>query len=133
VLTGANRHDMKMLESLLDGCVIERPEQAPEEGYNLCGDRGYDYAKCREAAEARGYTVHIPTKASEATPLPPPGDPDRHPARRYVVEVCHSWFNRFRRVLVRWEKRASLYLGFVQLAATLIIYRKLRKLRALSG
>jgi hypothetical protein len=36
-------------------------------------------------------------------------------------------------VLVRWEKRASLYLGFVQLAATLIIYRKLRKLRALSG
>lgn len=124
---------MKMLETLLDGCVIARPEQAPEEGYNLCGDRGYDYSKCREAAEGRGYTVHIPTKASEAKPLPPPGDPDRHPPRRYVVEVCHSWFNRFRRVLVRWEKRASLYLGFVQLAATLIIYRKLRKLRALSG
>lgn len=133
MLTGANRHDMKMLEPLLDGCVIARPEQAPEEGYNLCGDRGYDYAKCREVAQARGYTVHIPTKASEATPLPPPGDPDRHPPRRYVVEVCHSWFNRFRRVLVRWEKRARLYLGFVQLAATLIIYRKLRRLRALSG
>jgi transposase len=131
VLSGANRHDMKMLDTLLDGCVIARPEDDREE--NLCLDRGYDYAKCREAAQARGYTAHIPPKASEATPLPPPGDPERHPPRRYVVEVCHSWFNRFRRVLVRWEKRASLYQGFVQLAASLIIYRKLRKLRALSG
>lgn len=131
MLSGANRHDMKMLESLLDGCVVARPEDGSEE--NLCLDRGYDYAKCREAAETRGYTAHIPPKASEATPLPPPGDPDRHPPRRYVVEVCHSWFNRFRRVLVRWEKRADLYLGFVQLAASLIVYRKLRRLRALSG
>jgi putative transposase len=133
VLTGANRHDMKMLETLLDGCVVQRPADAPEEGFNLCLDRGYAYAQCRDAAEARGYTAHIPPKVSEATPLPPPGDPERHPARRYVVEVCHSWFNRFRRVFVRWEKRASLYLGFVQLAASLIIYRKLRKLRGLSG
>lgn len=133
VLTGANRHDMKMLESLLDGHVLARPEEPPEEGFHLCLDRGYAYKTCREAAEERGYTAHIPPKVSEATPLPPPGDPERHPARRWVVEVCHSWFNRFRRVLIRWEKRASLYLGFVQLAATLIVYRKLRRLLALSG
>jgi putative transposase len=133
VLSGANRHDMKMLDALLDGCVIARPEDPPEEGSHLCLDRGYAYRSCREAAEAQGYTPHIPPKVSEATPLPPPGDPERHPARRWVVEVCHSWFNRFRRVLIRWEKRAKLYLGFVQLAASLIIYRKLRQLRKLSG
>jgi putative transposase len=133
VLTGAHRHDMKMLETLLDGCVIKRPEEPPEKGYHLCLDRGYAYTQCREIAEAHGYTVHIPPPVSDATPLPPPGDPQRHPARRWVVEVCHSWFNRFRRVLIRWEKRAAHYLGFVQLAASLIIYRKLRRLRALSG
>lgn len=133
VLTGANRHDMKMLESLLDGHVVARPEEAPKEGFHLCLDRGYAYKACREAAEERGYTAHIPPKVSEATPLPPPGDPERHPARRWVVEVCHSWFNRFRRVLIRWDKRADLYLGFVQLAATLIVYRKLRRLLAFSG
>jgi len=38
-----------------------------------------------------------------------------------VVEVCHSWFNRFRRLLVRWEKRSANYLAFIQLAAILII------------
>jgi putative transposase len=133
VLTGAHRHDMKRLDALLDGCVIARPEEPPKEGFHLCLDRGYAYQECRQTAETRGYTVHIPPPVSEATPLPPPGDPGRHPARRWVVEVCHSWFNRFRRVLIRWEKRAKLYLGFVQLAASLIIYRKLRRLRALSG
>jgi putative transposase len=131
VLTGANRHDMKMLDSVLDGCVVTQPEIEAER--NLCLDRGYDYPKCRAAVSARGYTAHIPPRASNATPLPAPGDPERHPPRRWVVEVSHAWFNRFRRVLIRWEKRANLYLGFVQLAASLIVYRKLRRLQRLSG
>jgi transposase len=130
VLSGANRNDMKKLGELLDATVVE---PAPTEPPQLALDRGYDYDDCRAAAAARGYTPHIPPKASEATPLPPPGHPDRHPPRRWVVEVGHSWFNRFRRLLTRWEKRAETYLGFVQLAACLIIYRKVRHARPLSG
>jgi len=133
VLSGANRHDMKQLADLLDAVLIPQPPAAPGEGRHLCLDRGYDYDQCREAATARGYTPHIPPKASAARPLPPPGDPARHPPRRWVVEVGHSWFNRFRRLLVRWEKQAAHYLAFVQLAAILIIYRKLRHARPLSG
>lgn len=49
------------------------------------------------------------------------------------MEVAHSWFNRFRRLLSRWEKQADTYLGFGQLAAGLSIYRKLRHARSLSG
>jgi putative transposase len=137
VLSGANRTDMKKLGDLLDAIVVEVPpgeviagEGAPRE---LCLDRGYDYAACREAAASRGYTPHIPPKRRAAQPLPPPGDPDRHPPRRWVVEVCHRWFNRFRRLLVRWEKKAANSLAFVQLAAILIVYRKLRHARSLSG
>jgi len=130
VLSGANRHDMKKLADLLDATVIE---PAPSEPPQLALDRGYDYQRCRDEAVARGYTPHIPPKASAQAPLPPPGHPDRHPPRRWVVEVGHSWFNRFRRLLIRWEKRAETYLGFVQLAACLIIYRKVRHVRTLSG
>jgi transposase len=137
VLSGANRTDMKKLGDLLDAIVVEaRPGEAAGGAVttrDLCLDRGYDYAACREAAASRGYTPHIPPKRSEERPLPPPGDPQRHPPRRWVVEVAHSWFNRFRRLLVRWEKKAANYLAFVQLAATLIIYRKLRHARTLSG
>lgn len=131
VLSGANRTDMKKLAALLDATVYEAPMQPSER--HLCLDRGYDYAACRETAAARGYLAHIPAQASAAQPLPPPGHPDRHPPRRWVVEVAHSWFNRFRRLLIRWEKRAATYLAFVQLAACLIIYRKLRQVRSLSG
>jgi putative transposase len=129
-LSGANRTDMKKLEELLDARLIEAPAAGERQ---LCLDRGYDYAACRETAVARGYTPHIPPKASAAQPLPPPGDPARHPPRRWVVEVSHSWFNRFRRLLIRWDKKAKHYLAFAQLAACLIIYRKVRHARPLSG
>jgi hypothetical protein len=30
-----------------------------------------------------------------------------------VVERSHSWLNRFRRILVRWDKNPKNYLGFL--------------------
>jgi putative transposase len=134
VISGANRTDMKKLGDLLDARLLPCPPPPdpadPAAGPQLALDRGYDYPTCRETAVGHGYTAHIPRKASAAQPLPPPGHPDRHPPRRWVVEAAHSWFNRFRRLLVRWEKKGANYLGFVHLAALLIVYRKLRHARA---
>ena len=121
VLSGANRHDMKKLAQLLDAVVVEKPDPKQLEQH-LCLDRGYDYSSCRQEAETRGYIPHIPKKDA---PIPAPTDSFRHPPRRWVVEVGHSWFNRFRRLLIRWEKQPERYLGFIQLAACLILYRKL--------
>ncbi|XGW00540.1 MAG: IS5 family transposase [Leptolyngbya sp. BL-A-14] len=121
VLSGANRHDMKKLANLLDAKVLAAP--TPETSkQHLCLDRGYDYEECRQAAQQRGYIPHIPDKEA---PLPAPTDPHRHPPRRWVVEVGHAWFNRFRGVLIRWAKSSQSYLGFVQIAACLIVGRKL--------
>lgn len=109
---------MRKLGGLLDALVLEPPALVDAQGQpsppNLCLDRGYDYDACREVAAAHGPLSHIPPKASAAQPLPPPGDPTHHPPRRWVVEVGHAWFNRFRRLLIRWEKKAVNYLGFVQ-------------------
>ena len=121
---------MKKLADLLDATVVEPAPTGPP---RLVLDRGDHCASCRDEAAARGYTPHIPPKVSADRPLPPPASPDRHPPRRWVVEVGHRWFNRFRRLLTRTEKRAGHYLGFVQLAAVLIVYRKLRHARSLSG
>jgi hypothetical protein len=63
--TGANRHDMKRLAALLDGTVVEPAPTVPP---HLALDRGYAYQVCRDEATARGYTAHIPPKASEAAP-----------------------------------------------------------------
>ena len=47
----------------------------------------------------------------------------RHPARRWVLERAHSWFNRFRRLLVRWERKVEHYEAMLHLASVLILYR----------
>ena len=46
-------------------------------------------------------------------------------AKRRIVEVAHSWFNRFRKLLVRCEKTNSSFEALLHLAATIIIYRKI--------
>jgi putative transposase len=134
VVSGAQRHDMKKLADLLDASLVPYPADDPDPpAWHLALDRGYGYDACRQTAQDHHFIPHIPPKASQAQPLPPPGDPTRHPPRRWVVEVAHAWFNRFRRLLIRWEKQANTYLALIQLAATLIIYRKLRHARSLSG
>ena len=37
-------------------------------------------------------------------------------ARRWVVERTHSWLNRFRALLVRWDKKTTNYEGSLHLA-----------------
>jgi putative transposase len=48
----------------------------------------------------------------------------------WVVERTIAWLNRCRAILVRYEKRASNYLGLIQLACALLWFRRLHRLRA---
>ncbi|HEY9909822.1 MAG TPA: IS5 family transposase [Thermosynechococcaceae cyanobacterium] len=73
VLSGANRQDMKKLAALLDAKVLESPPMTQGQSH-LCLDRGYDYEACRQAAQERGYTPHIPDSTK---PIPAPTDPNR--------------------------------------------------------
>jgi len=121
VMDGANRHDMKLLAATLDGIVIARPEPTDAAPQHLCLDAGYDFATIREQVAARGYTAHIRPRGEERRlTLCVPG----YQARRWVVERTHSWLNRSRRLLVRWEKRAALYLAFVHLACAQLLCAK---------
>ncbi|MCL0073245.1 IS5 family transposase, partial [Dehalococcoidia bacterium] len=120
-LSSANRHDMKKAAETVDAIVTERPSPEEQEQH-LCTDKGYDYPETRQEMAERGYQVHIPQRGLD-TPVPEPGAPNRHPARRWVVERTHSWFNRFRKLLIRWEKKAEHWLGLIQLAACLTVYR----------
>ena len=54
--------------------------------------------------------------------------PKKHPARRWVVERTHAWHNRFRRLLVRWEKKSTHYQAFIHVASVLIIFQLVERL-----
>lgn len=119
VLAGANRHDIKLLNETLDGIVVVRPESTEEEPQNLCLDAGYVGSK--EEVESRGYTSHIRSRGEEKKAI------ENNPnfkAHRWVVEVTHSFFNRFRKLLVRFEKKEKNYLALVHFACAIIVWRK---------
>jgi hypothetical protein len=40
------------------------------------------------------------------------------------VEVCHSWFNRFRKLLVRYDKLERSFMALNHIAAAIIAFRK---------
>ena len=115
---GANRHDKKLVKRTLDAIIFERP--SPEEGtQNMCMDKGYDFPDIRELVKEYGYTAHIKSRGEENIRIEIPG----FRARRGVVERTHSWINRFRRMLIRWEKKIENYLAMLHLACAWITFR----------
>lgn len=99
---------------------IERPEPTLRDPQHMCLDKGYDYVDIRELIEEWGYTAHIKSRGQEESERKEvPG----YRARRWVVERTHSWFNRFRRLLIRWEKKGENYIAFLHLACAVMTYR----------
>ncbi len=68
-----------------------------------------------------GYQPHIKQRQEEAqTKRTQPG----YPARRWVVERTHSWLNRYRKLLVSFEKTEEGYVALLTLAAAMICWRQ---------
>lgn len=119
-VSGANRHDMKLTQPTLETLVVERPEPTPEHPQNVCLDAGYDDQEVRDLLANFGLTAPIRSRRDEATELKRQAGSR---GRRWVVERTHSWLNRFRRILIRWEKKPENYIGFLHFACALIAFR----------
>lgn len=120
---GANRHDMKLARQTLESIVVERPQPTEEEPQGVCLDKGYDFEEVRQTMVEFGFTAHIRGRGEEAKELKEAGEEAGKRARRWVVERTHSWLNRFRRLLIRWDKKPQNYLGFLHFACALIAFR----------
>jgi len=119
-VAGANRNDMKLVRSTLENVVVERPEPTAAQPQGMCLDKGYDFQEVRDILTEFGFTAHIRARGEEAQAL-------KHEAgfraRRWVVERAHSWMNRFRRILIRWEKKPENYIAFLHFVCALIAFR----------
>ena len=120
---GANRHDMKLAQATVDSIPIEsRLVRTPtwEQPQGLCLDQGYDYDEVRQTMQEFGFTLHIRSRGEEAQVTKREAG---FKARRWVVERTHSWMNRFRRILIRWDKHPDNYIAFLHFACALIALR----------
>ena len=99
---------------------MKRPRPSRHKPQNLCLDKGYDYDEVRALACEFWFTAHIRSRGEEARLIKRRA---RFKARRWVVERTHSWMNRFRRILIRWEKKPENYLGMLHLVLAYITFK----------
>lgn len=113
----ANRHDSMVFESLVDAVPAVRsgrrgrPRQRPEK---LHADKGYDFRRCRAACRERGITPRIARRGIESK--------EKLGIHRWVVERTFAWLHRFRRLAVRYERRADIHQAFLSLGCILICW-----------
>jgi len=119
-LTGANRNDSQQALSLVDAIPLVQGERGRPRHRPDCvlGDRGYDAEAIRQGLRGRRI---IPCLAKRNT---------EHGSGlgrwRWVVERTFAWLNQFRRLRVRYEKRADIHEAFLSLGCALICWRFLR-------
>jgi transposase len=122
ILSAANAHDSTLLEPLVDAIppIVGprgRPGRPRFRPAKLHADKAYDAAEKRRALRARGITPRIARRGVESS--------DRLGRYRWVVERTFSWLLGFRRLGVRYERRADILRGLLDLACSLICLRYL--------
>ncbi len=119
--SAANVHDSKMLEEMVDAIRPihgprsrpDRPRKRPEK---LHADKGYDFPRCRQALRKRGIKARIARRGVDSS--------DQLGRYRWVVERTLSWLNRYRRLKVRYERRANIHQAFLDLGCALICWSR---------
>jgi transposase len=83
-----------------------------------------NYPEIEHEVVKRGYVPHI-RQRGEGKKSVKKKRRRHHPTRRWVIERTNSWHNRFRKLLVRYEKKAENYLGSVHLSCCITVYRRI--------
>jgi transposase len=81
----------------------------------------YDYQEVRAILQQFAFSAHIRARGEEAERIKREAG---FKARRWVVERTHSWMNRFRAILIRWEKKAQNFLALLHLACAYITFKQ---------
>jgi transposase len=121
LLTGANRHDSTIFEELLDAIPpIKQPNgRRRKRPAKLHADKAYDIPRCRRALSRRRIRVRIARKGIDSS--------ERLGRHRWVVERTLAWLSRFRRLTIRYERRADIHQAFLTLGCALICFNALPK------
>ena len=119
-VAGANLNDFKLLRETLESIPVARPKPTTDAPQGACLDKGYDFDEVRELLAEFGFAAHISLRGKETVRVKRSA---QCKARRWVVERTHSWMNRFRRVLIRWEKKPANYIGLLHLTLAVITLR----------
>ena len=115
----ASGHEVTLVEATLAAsCAEEEPKR-------LIGDRAYDSDPLDESLAERGIEMIAPHRRNRKKTKTQDSRKLRRYKRRWKIERLFAWVGNFRRLVVRYERRAENYLGFVKLGCIVILLRYL--------
>lgn len=123
----ASPAEVTLLEATLADVRVPRggpghPRTKPE---RLIADRAYDSAALREELAARDIQLIVPRRKGRKTRPQQDQRPLRRYRRRWIIERSFAWLGRFRRLVVRYERYAMMYLAFLHVACIIVALRRL--------
>lgn len=120
---GASTHDVKLFLDTLLSVPIDWPDPTAETPQHMCLDAAYDAGWGKQQLLDWKLVPHIVSRGAQKKAKRK--NPTKK-TRRWVVERLHSWLNRYRRILIRWEKKVQNFQGMVHIAFALILFRSTR-------
>ncbi len=120
-ISAANANDSHALKPLLMAIPAVRSRRGPRRRRpgKLHADKAYDTAELRQWVRDRGISVRIACKGIESS--------ERLGRHRWVIERTISWMTGYHRLNIRYDRKATHFLGFLTLAASLTCFKKLTK------
>lgn len=120
VIADGARHDVTLTERALDAAFVE--ELPPR----LIGDKAWDSGPLQIALSKERNIELIAPKRGGMRPSrrKQDGRSLRRYRRRWKVENLFAWLKRWRRLCVRWERKAENFLALLQLGCAVILLRQ---------
>ncbi len=120
-ISAANTNDNQALKPLVRAIPAIRSRRGPRrrKPNKLHADKAYDSAAIRAWLRERAIVPRIARKGIESN--------ERLGRYRWVIERTMAWFSGYRRLTIRYERKASHFAAFLTLGAAITCYKKLAK------
>ena len=116
-VSAANTNDSYALKPLVQAIPAIRSRRGPRRRKpgKLHADKAYDHTELRQWLQQRGIQVRIARKGIETS--------DKIGRHRWVIERTISWLTGYRRLTIRYERKANHIHAFL----TLTCFKKLQQ------
>lgn len=116
-LESASPHEVTLVEATIASRFVAATPR------RLIGDRAYDSDPLDQRLQAAGIELIAPHRRNRVKAKTQDGRKLRRFKRRWKIERLNAWLQNYRRIVIRYERKAENFLGLVQLACILILLR----------
>jgi transposase len=125
-LAAASPNEVTLIESTLERVAVPRkgrgrPRKNPK---RLIYDKAADSDALRDRLKKRGIELICPHRKNRKKPKRQDGRKLRRYKRRWKIERSIAWIANFRRLVVRYERKITMFYAFVHVACLLIAVRQ---------